>query len=283
MLIIDYKYLHGTEDRGNYVAIPELNRNKASTPQFINLADLDITLDKPTAFLYIDGVSQSPSESGLNPVDIKNYMPRVRSCSAFMFHEWIRTFEGNEHLVKVDTMSGTCAAGIQAMYEAQRLLNDGVIKEVVIIGSERITESTLSLFSEINIPVVCGDGFVYLKLSNDEEGSPDPYIPNDVKWKYTHQRNPFVFPKEVLATLIPEYPVDYVKLHATGTEANTEAESLLSEIAEPITYKQLIGHTQGISSLLETCLMLDDPSISGKVLVVANGLGGFYGSFTVII
>ena len=105
---------------------------------------------------------------------------------------------------------------------------------------------------------------------------------NDPVWKYTYQQNPFYFPKEVLDTLIPEYPVDYVKLHGTGTPSNTEGESGLASIGTPITYKQDIGHTQGVSALLETCMVLDDSKIKGRILVTANGLGGFYGSFLVV-
>jgi len=279
MHIVDHKYIHGTEDRGNYIAIPELNRNKHSAQQFINLADLDITLDKPTAFLYVDGVSLSPSESGLNPVDIKNYIPKIKATAAYIAHEWVSTFDGKEHLHKVDVMSGTCAAGIQAMYEAQRLLNDGVIKEVIIIGAERITEDTLNLFKELQIPIVCGDGFVYMKMAMHKPGHPLVF---DTQWKYTYQRNPFMFPREVLDTLIPDYPVDFVKLHGTGTASNTTAEQGLAQIADVRIYKPTIGHTQGISSLLETCILLDDCTVSGKVLVTANGLGGNYGAFTLI-
>lgn len=279
MHIIDYKYIHGTENRGNYIAIPELNRHTHSAQQFIKLANLDITLDKPTAFLYVDGVSLSPSDSGLNPVSIKNYLPKVKGTAAYIAHEWVDIFKGKEHLHKVDIMSGTCAAGIQAVYEAQRLLNDGVIEEVIIIGAERITEATLGLFKELQIPIICGDGFFYMKLV--KHSSEDPMVFNP-EWKYTHQRNPFMFPREVLDTLIPEYQVDFVKLHGTGTKSNTDAESGLATLGQTRMYKHIIGHTQGISSLLETCIVLDDPVVSGKILVTANGLGGNYGAFTLV-
>lgn len=282
MHIIDYKYIHGTEDRGNYIAVPELNRKKSSVQQFIKLANLDITLDKPTAFLYVDGVSLSPSESGLNPTNITNYIPRIKATAAYIMHEWVHTFKGKEFLQKVDVISGTCAAGIQALHEAQRLLNEGIVQEVIIIGGERITDETMKLFSELRIPITCGDGFVYIKVANTCTDIKVSYTVMNIKWKYTHQRNPFSFPREVLDTLIPDYSVDYVKLHGTGTESNTSAEAGLADIAKPITYKGAIGHTQGVSSLLETCLVLDDSDISGKVLVVANGLGGFYGAFTLV-
>jgi hypothetical protein len=279
MHITDYKYIHGTEDRGNYIAIPELNRHKHSAQQFIKLANLDITLTRPSAFLYVDGVSLSPSESGLNQIDIKNYIPKIKGTAAYIVHEWVDTFKGIEYLQKVDVMSGTCAAGIQAVYEAQRILNEGIIKDVIIIGSERITEDTLTLFKQLQIPIICGDGFFYMKISCYEDDAPMIFSP---EWKYTHQRNPFMFPREVLDTLIPDYPVDFVKLHGTGTESNKEAEAGLASIAKVRVYKHVIGHTQGISALLETCILLDDCTVSGRILVTANGLGGNYGAFTLI-
>ena len=212
-------------------------------------------------------------KSGLNTTNIDNYMPVIKSGSPYIAHEWVYTFKNREHLVKVDIMSGTCAAGIQALYEANRLLSEGLAQEVIIIGGERTTKDTMRLFKELHIPVICGDGFVYMRL---EQGSDIV----DIKWKFAFNNNPFVFARETLDTLIPTYSVDYVKLHGTGTETNEAAEKGLAEIAKPLRYKSELGHTQGISALLETCLVLDDVDIKGRVLCVANGLGGFYGAFT---
>jgi len=269
MRIIDYKYIHGTEDR------------VSSVKQFIKLANLDITLDKPTAFLYVSGFSMCSSELGVNVTPRSTYTPVIKVGLPYVVHEWVYTFKNKEHLRKVDMMTGTCAAGIQALYEAERLINDGLVEEVIIIGGERITDDTIKLFKELRIPMLCGDGFFYMKLGKSDMEGNDPHI-DDIKWKFNYHNNPFVFPKEVLDTLAPGYPVDYVKLHATGTEANAESESGLEALGKPIVYKSTIGHTQGISSLLETCMLLADSSISGKILVAANGFGGFYGAFTLL-
>lgn len=277
MQIIDYRYQHGTEDRENYIAIPELDRQESSVRQFIKLANLNITLQKPTAFIYVDGFCVSQAEHGILPGGTKSCTGIIRSGSSFVMHEWIYTFKGKEHLVHANIVSSTCAAGIQALQEAQNLLDAGVIEEVIIIGAERTTEKTLQLFKELRIPIKCGDGFFFLRL-----GKSGGIGVKDVKWKYTFQGNPFFFPEPVLSGLAPEYPVDFVKLHGTGTVSNTAAEAGLASLGVPVTYKDKIGHTQGISSLLETCMALDDNNISGTVLVTANGLGGFYGAFTVI-
>ena len=43
-----------------------------------------------------------------------------------------------------------------------------------------------------------------------------------------------------------------------------------------IAYKSEIGHTQGASSIVEICMMVDREEFS-KAMVLASGLGGFYG------
>lgn len=273
MQIIDYKYIHGSEQQPGYIAIPELKRLRPSATQFIKLANLDITLTRPTAFLYIDGFSVSPSDSGLSFTETKNYAPAIKGGVGNTAHSWVHTFKGKEHLVKVDIISSTCAASIQAIYEANQLLYSGIVDEVILIGGERITDETLRLFRELKIPLTCGDGFAYMRLGR---GSGI----DDCKWKYAYNRNPFTFEREVIDTLIPEYPVDFVKLHGTGTETNNAAEAGLEEIGTPIKYKPRIGHTQGISGLVETCMALEDDRLRGTILVTANGLGGFYGAFT---
>lgn len=278
MRIVDYRHIRGTELRDGYIAIPELHRFKPSAKQFIELTNLKIKLTKPTAFLYIEGYSIAQSESGLHPVTIRNYMPALKAGSSYVAHEWIHSFQNREHLVKVEMLSGTCAAGLQAIYEAHRLLNEGTVEEVIIIGAERNTPDTLRLFKELGIDITCGDGFAYMRLDGDSSGC---QIFNPV-WKFAYNDNPFKFTKETLDTLAPSYKVDYVKLHATGTESNTSAESGLAKLGKNISYKCDTGHTQGVSALLETCMMLDDYNIQGRVLVTANGAGGFYGAFTVL-
>lgn len=201
MRIIDYTAIHGTESLDGFIAISGLDRNRPSTPQFINLAKLNIELTRPTAFLYIDGVSFTPSDAGIGTSAIDPSVAVIKTTSSYCAHSWVRTFKNKEHLVKVDTISGTCAAGIQALYEADILLNSALVEEVVIIGCERISEATLKLFKELMIPVTCGDGFVFMRL---EKGKGI----KDVKWKYQFSNNPFQFSRETINSLKPDYPVD---------------------------------------------------------------------------
>ena len=273
MQIIDYKYVHGTESRGDYIAIPDLDLEKPSVSQFIRLAELEIELDRPTAFIYINGVSLAPSDTSLHTVITDAKIPIIKSTAAYIAHQWVGTMKNVEHLHKVEVISGTCAAGVQAIYEAERMFWDG-IEDVVIIGHERTSADTLQLFHELQIPVVCGEGFVYMKVRNGGNQI------HNAMWNFAYNRNPFAFTEEQINRLIPSYPVDFVKLHGTGTPANEAAEATIARFGVPLRYKDMIGHTQGISALLETCMVLDNLSISGRILILANGLGGYYGAFT---
>lgn len=272
MHIIDYTYIIGSIRNSKQVIIEGLSRDKPAAPQFINLAGLNIELTKPTAFIYVDGTTTSQADTGIGLGNDK-YSPAIKSGSTYTAHQWCSTFANIEFLRSMQVVAGTCASGIQAIAEAYKLLYYGEIEEVIIIGHERITADTLRLFKELGVPIVCGDGFVYMRLEKGHDIS-------DIKWKWAYNVNPFMFTRETLDTLIPAYRLGYVKLHGTGTESNKTAEQGLAERATPIRYKDVIGHTQGISALIETCLVLDDPKIRGRILVTANGLGGYYGAFT---
>lgn len=272
MQIIDYSYLHGTSIRDGIVHIPELIRDKPATPQFIELACLNIELTAPTAFIYIAGTQVDQSESGLTKsTDV--YCPAIKNTTPYVAHQWASTFKNIEFLTSMEVVNGTCASAIHAIHKAHQIFREGIVMHVIIIGHERITPDTVRLFKELGIKITCGDGFVYMKLGKGID------ISKPV-WNWAYNSNPFTFTRETLDNLIPTYKVGYVKLHHTGTASNTLAETGLAQLATPLSYKHQIGHTQGISALLETCLILDDPMIRGRILVVANGLGGYYGSFT---
>lgn len=274
MRVIDYKYIIGTEHGGNLVAIPHLDRDKLATRQFIDMAELDIELTKPTAFFYLAGNTVNQSEADVRKGN-DLYAPAIKTVVSSCAHQWISTFKNIEHLVWMETVEGTCAAGINAIYKAHRMVHNvySDVQEAIIIGHERITPSILRSFEELGMSMLCGDGFAYMRLGQGHDIAPP-------EWKWAYNPNPYVFEKETLNTLIPDYRVGYVKLHGTGTQANNAAEADLEKLATPLKYKPLIGHTQGLSALLETCMVLDDPNIRGRILVTANGYGGYYGAFT---
>ena len=106
------------------------------------------------------------------------------------------------------------------------------------------------------------------------------------------------------AAKTPAHAIGIVKTHGTGTKSNNVAEkaaleSVLSEYVAT-SYKPTIGHTMGVSGLLETCMLLDDmsngfvPGIKnrtendtkflshdvqvpiGKIMSLAAGMGNVY-------
>lgn len=274
MQIIDYQYLTGDDTWNHQVTIRGLDRHKPATPQFIELTGLKVELTCPTAFIYIGGTLFDQSEAGLGPGG-NTYSPALKGTTAYIAHQWASTFENIHMLTSMEVVNGTCASAIQAIHRANLILTDpaNLSTEVIIIGHERTTPDTLRLFKELGIKIVCGDGFVYMKLGKGIDIS-------KTCWHWAYNPNPFMFTRTDMEKLIPFYKVGYVKLHGTGTPSNEAAERSLELLATPLRYKPEIGHTQGISALLETCLLLDDKSIRGRILVVANGLGGYYGSFT---
>ena len=274
MQIIDYSYLVGSETKNRQIIIPELIRDKPATPQFIELINLKIKLTCPTAFIYVAGTLVDQSESGLHK-GTETYMPVIKSTSPYVAHQWASTFKNKMYLTSMEVVNGTCASAMHAIYRANKIIMNplNIAEQVIIIGQERTTPDTIRLFKELGIKIVCGDGFVYMRLGKGIDISKP-------QWLWAHNDNPFKFTKETLNNLIPDYKVGYVKLHGTGTPVNDMAEFDLAALATPLVYKASIGHTQGISALLETCLLLEDSSIRGRILVVANGLGGYYGSFT---
>jgi 3-oxoacyl-(acyl-carrier-protein) synthase len=98
--------------------------------------------------------------------------------------------------------------------------------------------------------------------------------------------------------------ITVVKTHGTGTQSNNQAERNSLNTVLPrfvaTSYKPRIGHTMGVSGLLETCLLVDDirsgivPAIpnrteqdavflsedkqfgGGLILSVAAGMGNVY-------
>ena len=57
--------------------------------------------------------------------------------------------------------------------------------------------------------------------------------------------------------------------------------NLSTAIKEHKLYKKDIGHTQGASTIVELGMLLDEVVVGTKSLVLASGMGGFYGGCTV--
>lgn len=280
MFIRDYFYIKPTINCDDHIEIDGINRKDYAINQFISMAP-KIVLDKKTAILYAPGTGISQSESR-NPTQVNDrYIGSVPLCdggmlvkelTSYHIHKWIGEMDNRELVSYVNINSNACASSMYALYEAERLLRDKVVDEVIVISDERSSFNTIRIFKEHGIPLVVGDALVIVRLVRNGHG----HEISDTKWEYEWNRNPFGVTKT--GYLKVDEVADTIKTHGTGTNNNSEAEQVLEKGRRVVSYKDQIGHTQGASALLELCMLLDDDSISGRVLCVAAGLGNVYGS-----
>lgn len=280
MFILDYNYVKPTIDKGDYIAAKGVDRASHISECYLpNIPAISLT--QRTAVLYSAGFTIHQAETRKLPADnycfagsipAQDYSMIIKESSLHAMHKWIGSMLHNELVVHANINSNTCASSMYALWEAEQLLTSGKVDEVIIIAEERTSYNTLRIFNEHRIPLVCGDGFAIIRLTNKKS---DLEV-KDTKWEYSYQTNPFKTTKEGYALI--DTPSDNINPHGTHTATNDIAEAPLLLNRNVIEYKPTIGHTQGVSGLLELCMTIDEPSITGSTLCVASGLGGFYGS-----
>ena len=279
MRIIDYSYIKPTIYKGDHYEIEGISRDGYATPQFIDMCK-QIELTKPTAVIYASGAGLSQSESReivdissryVGSVPLNKSTALIKELSAYSVHKWIGSMKHNELVVYANVSGTTCASSMHSLWEAERLLKEGVADEVIIIAEERTSFNTIRIFKEHSIPLIVGDGFAYVRLSLTGDG---PEI-SETKWAYSYDRNPFGTTEYGYGLVDNE--AEFVKLHGTSTGNNDTAENRFAD-RPTIKYKPEIGHTQGVSALLELCMLLEDNRYVGRILCVASGLGNWYGS-----
>lgn len=280
MYIRKYSYIKPTVLCGDHYEIDGINRDDYAIDQFITMAD-KIVLDRSTAVLYAPGAGIGQSESR-NPTQVNNrYIgsvplkdggPLIKELTAYHLHKWIGSMENNELVSYASVNSNTCASSMFAVYEAERLLRDNVVDEVIVITDERTSFNTIRIFKEHNVPLVVGDGLAIVRFVKEPVG----VEVTNTKWSYEWNRNPFGVTRTGYLKI--DSVANVVNVHGTGTDNNETAELVLHAGREVVAYKKEIGHTQGASGLLEMCMVLDDDDVHGDILCVTSGLGGFYGS-----
>lgn len=284
MKIVNYKYVlpdtMSSDGKANYIGATLGSRDK-----FINAwnwkhyseAINSIKPEGKTAVLYTVGPSEhhSCSMDFTHVVDKPRGVMPVQSQLGFIASK-VAKYYGADYL---SINSNTCAATMYALFEANMLLNSG-FDDVIIYCEEWAEDLQLLLFAKSGIDLVCSDAFAILHLQRGEQ------IRN-VNWVYNADKNPFLVSKEgYLKSMMPfkDIEIDAVKTHGTQTPQNTEAEnSAIEELfgdVRLIEYKKEIGHTQGCSTAVELCMLLDREE-PGTYLMNASGLGNFYGSCAV--
>ena len=226
------------------------------------------------AFLYIGGASEHHSNSRNYGKSKDSTMP-VFSQMGYTASKIAKRFDGVEFM---SINSNACASSMYALYEAEKLLSE--YDSVIIYGEEWAEPNEVFLFKSLNIDIVCSDGLFVLCLDNRDDGVADI---SNTKWKWHPDKSAFGVSKEGYMTVLKDVKdTSLVKMHGTGTEANNTAEySAIEEVLgnmETISIKEEIGHSQGVSTGLEICMMMDRLDKDDSFLALASGLGSFYGS-----
>lgn len=277
MKVLSYKYVLPNEEG----IVEALDRQGYMTPQYQEqVYDYmkSIKLQGKVAFLYAAGAVVTASEartatdSGKYREHEKKSSVVIKELAAYSLHKWIGMLDDRELIRYANINGNTCASSMYSLYEAEHLLNSGY-DEVVIVTEEKTAYNTLRIFDEHGIALKVGEGCVIMHLGKAKSPADEDII--NCKWSYEWNRNPF-------GVTVSGYTKVYsdcstVKPHGTGTDNNEEAENKVYGEKNQIRYKETYGHTQGVSGLLEVCLVME-AGITGRTLCVSSGLGGFYGS-----
>jgi hypothetical protein len=278
MKVLSYKYIAPNTEG----VVEVLDRQGYMTPQYINLIIdyLDeIELVGKCAFLYAAGAAVTASEArnaddkGIYREKEKKSSVVIKELAAYGMHKWIGMINGRTNIRYANVNANTCASSMYSLYEASKLLADG-FDMVMIVAEEKTSYNTLRIFDEHSIDIKVGEGLAVIVLGRASSQADEDIT--DCKWEYEYNRNPFGVTSTGYESVFTE--CDYVNPHGTGTDNNETAENAVYNNTNQLRYKENYGHTQGVSGLLEVCMVMDNEDIKGKVLCVSSGLGGFYGS-----
>lgn len=235
-----------------------------------------LSVGDKVAVLYAAGPAIHHSDSRNIQNTVRNGTIVIKSQIGYSIFELLREVPYDIEYVSGNT--NTCASSMYSLYEAYGLLKQG-FTDVIVLTMEMVEETQELLFKQLGINLLCGDGVAGLHFSNN----PSDICISEVTWKWNKDVSPMSVSSngyhKVLADL-DVHDCDVVKLHGSGTERNTIEElAAVYEIlpnVKTISYKESIGHTQGASTAIEMCLLTDDTSWK-KAVMLASGLGGFYG------
>lgn len=261
-----------------YFVNDEIDRDEDEYASDIFLDNVDLAefkVNGKAALLYCIG----PTDHHINARIIRQGEDRV-SGMVVMSQSWYYASKYAKAVGDISYMSisaNSCADTMYATHQARMLIENEGFDEVVVVAEEIINKSTSLLFKQLGIDVKLGDGFVIAKLTKAETR----VKVLDTAWEFKLGNSPMSFDKDgymKVVNKLEKWEPEYVKTHGTGTPSNTEAEDYVLKYleAKEIRFKDKIGHTQGVSALLEMCMCVDS-GYTGKILGLASGAGGFYG------
>lgn len=279
MYIESYKIMYSFDK-----LIDELSRDNYMNQEFlkVNKSYIDtVTTNGKTALLYVGGPAIHHSDGRNINNTHKNATVVVKSHIGYNTYSIARAFK-NVSFDYVSSNANTCASSIHSLYEAKLLFEQGYT-DIIVYGTDMVEDTQLLLFEQLGANVVCGDGSVVVHLTKDRTENSKCEI-RDVSWVFNLDASPMSVSRDGYSKVIKELGVDVVdvvKPHGTGTDRNTVEELSALEAVEYkniVMYKEKIGHTQGVSALLEICMLIEDKDVEwNNALALASGMGGFYG------
>jgi hypothetical protein len=278
MFIESYKILYSADK-----LIPELNRNSYMTQEFMKLNKEyveSINVKGKVALLYVGGPAIHHSDGRNVANTSKNASAAIKSQIGYNVYNVARSFK-NVSFNYVSSNANTCASSMHSLHEAKMLFDQGYT-DIIVYGTDMVEDTQLLLFEQLGANVVCGDGSIVVHLTKDKTANSKCEV-RDVSWVFNLDASPMSVSRDGYSKVIAELgvsEVDVVKPHGTGTDRNTVEElSALESVkySNIVMYKEKIGHTQGISALLEICMLLEDDIEWRTGLALASGMGGFYG------
>lgn len=288
MVINSYFFIHGDtrlEDKSHIIST--VDRDAYMTNEYAKLSKQyfeSLNLEGSTALLVAAGPASHHSESRVFNGNYKNGSVAIKSQASYGMFNIAKLFR-NVELDYANINANTCASSMHCIYEAYDLIHNKGFSHVIVMAMEQVEESELLLFRQLNIDLVCGDGFCFMVLSKECE-KPLAEI-NSTSFIWNREYHPMFVSKEGYLKLINKLDnnVDLIKPHGTGTGVNDEAEnSAIQEVfgdIQKIYYKDKIGHTQGASAVLELAMLCDEIKKDTTAMCLASGLGGFYGGCTI--
>lgn len=230
------------------------------------------------ALIYIIGASEHHSNQRIYPkLSMPSALIPIKSQNATFAHKIAYTIGNIDH---ISFNSNTCASAMYALYEAQMLLNNGY-DEVIVYGEEWVERVEIELFRQLGLgDMPLGDAFAYVVLTN--EPTDIEIASTEVGFRY--ESHPMKFSSDGYQKVLQNVPkkVDIFKPHFSGNpqsdiEEIDALQKMEIEYGVLVSYKQRIGHTQGVSALIEMAMLIEEREFN-TALLMASGLGGFYGS-----
>ena len=210
--------------------------------------------------------------------------------------KFINTHHAGDHTEKVaetlgisdyiSTISTACSSSLNSIMFGTRLINNGILDQVVVGGSDALSKFTLNGFNTLMIldkehcrpfdksrrGLNLGEGAAYLVLEREEVAIKQgkkiyAYVSGYANANDAHHQTasseegngPFLAMKNAIkkAGLKPEN-IDYINVHGTGTENNDLTEGialkrLFEEYIPPFSStKAFTGHTLGAAGVIES-------------------------------